>query len=1769
MGAPVGTSPADIKARRETLESARQKMAVVRTAQRTIRAAAITGTPLVGASEGAKRDLVQAAREVTDRAGFSIILPATPGKPLKVNIDPKKLDAIGPVSHALGVLSEKDAVDGLASLVQMQDTLLKRGSVEVAHAGPAASTLAQDKQSYQEKVRQFMDVARSAHEAGALSDEFYGDLVARLFSLRHPRHGVSAAVSPGEISDLAAKIGRRTAMGAMSILDYVARVVGVVPRSLGAVTTAITAELNKQAKGGGGLPEIAPPGVREQVVKAVKPVLDRAASDDPQESRGAVDAIRGTLAEIPSVAVDAAMGLFDPTNEDARRAWNSEALPGLVHAVAALLTTDPERRRHIDNRLGAAAALGGFALDVLVDPVTFLGTGGLADNTAKVIPKQAGEFTARFIRSSGIDAEVVVGKSGKSVKLSEMAKEGAERSLRAVLEHPEGTTAGLHKAVMKAVVDRAGRAGQMAGLAPDEVSILQQRARHFYRKALAPALGRRGLYISHPTIELKQIGGVPVPWLGAIKGRDLLPPEALRVAHYQVAQKLLKGGKWVDSLALSPDRRVRLVGKVLQRSLGPLIKAKIAGQDAVGWAFVPSYDLLKDGVDSLREDLQVTTARLESQKEALGSSELPALAKEVPDEASRREATFLVEGTSKKPLNVQRPLPPKEMDRVNRAILQARMLEDTERKIDRLEAAFRKVMGKEYQELKEMLMPEKELKTVVRDTAKQLRLQAAEPSGPARLAEAIRANGGLKPNEAEMEEFFRAVPPNLYAYRVTAGKRGGAFAPPFKVRTYFRKGELVGRGDKAVPRILKQAGIRNPDPLDLRVAAWKTIVGRLEKAKIRPGTVTEARLRTLWHDLHRLTADRKDGEAILGEARALVRALPERIRANSVLADVLDERASRELLGQVEGFRTSGKARPKTWRHWTDGDAPGLKVDQMAQVLADEHIIPDAYPATLLQALEDTPLRELDPLRTPWQEWEDDAVEMLDRAFGGEAWKISKEKAATPEGEAALWDELKATHYVEGGELLDLRRRYNKAVTAAEESLGVTYEEMRRLFKDPGSRLRSVPNPDIPPSQLAFAEKIHQEFERFHKQEIDRSLRLRGDEFGYTRSYMPIRLEKEKPEYSIGGLLGHGSPGEAHRMRFQRARDVYPSVAAAEAAGEPVITDAALLYGIRKAEHLQFMAATGVMERSLKDLGNPWVKDVVKVGREQFERLADLYPELVDIAGKGVEGSQDALDVLHYLHSRGALPAPIEKKLGAYLTVLDDNPQARFVEWKGRWLGHGPKGPLLIPESVAKAYERMEALMLGPAIPNNALWAAFQQGVVKPFLAPMYNFWKLSVTALRPGFHLRNAYSNYYQAWVGGMEDFRHVWTALILQRHGKDILFNPESKWATQLLETASGPITYKQIMEQAVEDGVLNRGWMGTDIVSRSEPYMDSLRRGRLVTWRKKLAASPREVGSAIENNARLAFYIDQRMRGVHRGLAGMEVAKWLYDYKNVTTFDKGAKVAVPFWMWTRNNFPRYLEALFTRSGKILGTVKALEGVGNVAQNQLGELDRRFVYPWLNQSMAAPLPVLTSKGMEVAEANGVLFLDPDLPLSGVNEPFDVSGLGTSRWRAGLNKEYFLNQLNPVLSGAFSFLSGKDAFKESPTGATATPGWATLNPDLNDTAGSRLARLILEANPQLAEKIGIRQSGPYIIMSKRNLYLLRELPLASQVGNLLQYGQRPVLPNVLGPLQRPVETLGSLPLRRVNVQRAARFQSQKADREIQQVLSDLFQQKLGVTEPR
>jgi hypothetical protein len=228
------------------------------------------------------------------------------------------------------------------------------------------------------------------------------------------------------------------------------------------------------------------------------------------------------------------------------------------------------------------------------------------------------------------------------------------------------------------------------------------------------------------------------------------------------------------------------------------------------------------------------------------------------------------------------------------------------------------------------------------------------------------------------------------------------------------------------------------------------------------------------------------------------------------------------------------------------------------------------------------------------------------------------------------------------------------------------------------------------------------------------------------------------------------------------------------------------------------------------------------------------------------------------------------------------------------------------------------------------------------------DWWKAWTLAIFPAYHVRNFVGNMWNNYLAGVHDPAVYKLALEMQYPAK---FGDRS-----FISGLGQKYTSESLVRAAKELGVVDRGFVAQDIGKTIE---QELSKGNLYSAGRDnlLVKKGFEFGAQIENNARLAHFIDKLKKGDTPAEAALSVKRYLFDYSELTDFERTVmKRIFPFYSWTRKNVPLQIQHLVMEPARFHAAYKAQNEMENSTPTS-----ERYLPSWMSENF--PLRIRKTK--------------------------------------------------------------------------------------------------------------------------------------------------------------------------------------------------------------
>lgn len=283
------------------------------------------------------------------------------------------------------------------------------------------------------------------------------------------------------------------------------------------------------------------------------------------------------------------------------------------------------------------------------------------------------------------------------------------------------------------------------------------------------------------------------------------------------------------------------------------------------------------------------------------------------------------------------------------------------------------------------------------------------------------------------------------------------------------------------------------------------------------------------------------------------------------------------------------------------------------------------------------------------------------------------------------------------------------------------------------------------------------------------------------------------------------------------------------------------------------------------------------------------------------------------------------------------------------------------------------------------------------------NLWKGSVTTYFPAFHTRNALGNVFNNFVAGVKQPLSYADAAKIQKG--------TGKLDSTFKGLFPGAETYDDLRKILGEMGVTGQGQFGKDV---PKVFKQAIGKGSLGQKAQKIGFG---VGTSVEDNARIAHFLEKTRGGLGINDAAASVNKFLFDYTDLSSFEQNVlKRIFPFYTFTRKNIPLQLEQIFKQPKKYKAVSDALQGLKS---GDLTAEEKRYLPDYLSERFG----IMVGRDVE-----GM----PKI-LSGLGLPLEDIEKITSP-----AKTVFGEMASPLIKAPFELLSGQSLFTEGPIADTS-----------------------------------------------------------------------------------------------------------------------------------
>ena len=206
-------------------------------------------------------------------------------------------------------------------------------------------------------------------------------------------------------------------------------------------------------------------------------------------------------------------------------------------------------------------------------------------------------------------------------------------------------------------------------------------------------------------------------------------------------------------------------------------------------------------------------------------------------------------------------------------------------------------------------------------------------------------------------------------------------------------------------------------------------------------------------------------------------------------------------------------------------------------------------------------------------------------------------------------------------------------------------------------------------------------------------------------------------------------------------------------------------------------------------------------------------------------------------------------------------------------------------------------------------------------------FYKGAFTVYWPAYHGRNAISNVFLNWIAGVKNPASYFKAYQLQRaaHKTRKLMKSGLSWddaAKKVKWPTIGDTPGHIFYNMSDQAGLLNQslGEFGIEEVGAKGLEKAKGILGKLGAHDNPAGRAGFIAGQSIENNARLAHAIEKFEKGMDLRSAAVSAKRVLFDYGDLSEFEKGfmRDKAFLFYTFARKNLPLQVQTLIQQPAK-----------------------------------------------------------------------------------------------------------------------------------------------------------------------------------------------------------------------------------------------------------
>ena len=489
-------------------------------------------------------------------------------------------------------------------------------------------------------------------------------------------------------------------------------------------------------------------------------------------------------------------------------------------------------------------------------------------------------------------------------------------------------------------------------------------------------------------------------------------------------------------------------------------------------------------------------------------------------------------------------------------------------------------------------------------------------------------------------------------------------------------------------------------------------------------------------------------------------------------------------------------------------------------------------------------------------------------------------------------------------EVKDLKNRFNAAASRRDDML------MKDLDTQISQRTKDIaeyqglinettgkysPPPVIDPRMAAIAKQLREKSHARLMDEIAAGVKIKPElsDIDYMAGVLTPKARDRI--FKVSGMTGKKytqkemSEFLAHSIRRQFV-EVKPKVVDAWAEADLVSkAEARVLKGKHGLDKMDRLLESGrITEDQFSNAVHAMTKEEVNAlgqagkvpifGKEPIDQIFHTDP-VYSTTVRGMRGAkaQTGAEFFNEVKARGIAKPDIQAEI--------ENPSwvnVKQPELKG----------YRVPPEVARVMNRQYDVLTNPT-ELNRFFRHYDR---------FHSLMKIWTLAPFPAYHIKNMVGNFWNNFLADVNPLNY--------EAARRTQFNQSVKFKSPLGEAWNT----EELVKAARANGVIDKGFYAADPQTTIKHALEKGTWNLLnPTTRNRGLRLGIKIGSGIENNARMAHFIDRLKKGDTVEQAAMSVKKYLFDYSDLTNFERNVlNRGLFFYTWTRKNIPLQLQAL-----------------------------------------------------------------------------------------------------------------------------------------------------------------------------------------------------------------------------------------------------------------